>query len=850
MSLKNIFNQSLPYDKVSTANWNNIVIGGGGGGSLTITEGTNINFDINDQDYTINVVNNPTFTGDVLMSNNLNVTGSTTLGTCEIETLSIGGKLIPNPNTADTYLNYNGTNIEWIPVAGGGGVDNITAGTNINITGTATEPIINLDENITITGDLGANTINTNTLVIDNITFPTPTVTDTFLNYNGTNMVWSAVTEAGTITQGNNINVVQTGNNFEISVVNDPTFTGSVDINSNLSVAGILDTENFVLATIPLEVPTAADTFLSYNGTGMIWTQIYENGVQTVTGTEFQINATGTTDITLSLPNEIRCPNKLTANILEITSTPNNENPVILPILLDGSYPPNGYIIASNGTGGTEFIENTNNGIQSVTGTTNQIDVTGTTDITLSLPTEVIIGNITLNSSSNQIQTNANPVSGGINSGDHVKSSTFISTDLFITSKITTGGVYPSYKLPEIADDQPVGTNLIMKTNTADSNDSNSLNFVTLASIISNGQDIVATETMTNIAQLNINATGRGTNKILKTDAIDGSTLVWADSSGSSGVQSVSGAANQIAINDTDPANPIVFLPNIINAPGSFSCQQLTLDDTNGDSIFTFPLTAPSENQLIVSDINANSSFQNLATIITPNTDISATSNADGTCILNINANSRLPNYVLSVNSTNTGLDWINMGSGIHSQTMYQLINNTQVGANITEFNIGMVFTLWSNNQKTIQLYFAQNYTTTNTYAPIQMGTGSASGFYPQFADTPGTYPSCLSYLSGDNVSFTDFPSVYGVQSPGSILIGGSSIVLNSSIQIGVLPMFKLNGSPSHIGYCQISMTQFGILIDFIENNTSFSTLSVPGGDKIGLGYLNGQPATLSYTYY
>jgi hypothetical protein len=901
---------------------------------------------------------------------------------------------------------------------------------------------------LTCNGDaIFANGCSVETLIIDGKTFPAPTETNTFLNYNGTNLNWSAITEAGSITQGSNIDISQNGNNFIISVVEEPTFISDVYIQHDLTVQDTIDCSSIVISTYGFPTPAVQDTILSFDGTVMKWIQNTADGVQTVSGTINQINvSTDPINPIISLTNDVL----MVPNSLMLRTTENLNNQAIGPLtmlnnttganniavglesltnnttgsnnigmglfslqnnttgylniaigqdalklntssnanicigneagLSIGTGTPQssegGNVIIGAGSGNTlnSGYENIAIGTDIFNGATtdygniilgvhavNQAHdnnnnimivldsdpplVNGFSNIVMGLLSgnaletandNILIGNGSAYSVENAqfniiMGTNAcnnstsaqntislgyqslenctNPV-GNIAIGNQSGSELITGngnlilgtgaqcTDSNMSGQIVIGSsANTSLSIPccmdynittnnQITFSKPIETPNVLTQNVMSdtiqildgagtdvfnfpiltappsinniivSNSTSGSEFNTINNLISTGQDIIASNGTNNLVELNINASGRAVNKVLKTDPIDENILIWADNAGSAGVQSVAGAALQIAVNDTDPQNPIIFLPDIINAPGSFSAKQITLDNMSGVSTFTFPLltSMPTENQLIVSNSVGGSNMLNLADIIYPISDISATTNTfNGTCELNINASNRTPEYVLAVNPTNTGLNWVPMGgAGIVSQTLYQLINNTQVGTNITVFNIGLLCTLWAGGLKTIQLCFAQDYTANNTLSPIIIGTAGEIGFYPQFADTPGTFPSCLTYISGDNVTFTDFPSVYGVQSAGSIVINGNSIVLDSSIQIGTLPMFKLNTPPEMIGNCQFVLTQYGIIINFLEtenHNPSYAQLNVPANSKLGFGYLEGEPATLSYTY-
>lgn len=353
MSLKNIFNQNSPYNLVGTADWNNIVAGGGGGG-VTLIEGENIIITEGQGEYTIATTLNPTFTNTTTTD------------------LTISNITFPVPVSGDDgkVLSYNsGTSqMEWIN-EGASGVQSVSAGSGIIVGGSIENPIIDLNPAVSV------NSVVTTDLAIGGNTFPTPTGAGQALIYNGTNLIFASLSQAESISAGSNINVVVTGNDAEVSVVDAPTFTGNVDCTQNLTVGGIISCADVIIGTVGFDVPASTDgnKVLTYDNTNnkMYWQEITGGGSVNEVTAGTNINVSGTlSNPVVNLSDNITLTSSGTFSTPRITiqSTPNNTNGIGLPWLTDGSYPPSGYVLASDGNGGTNFVENVASGqVNSVT---------------------------------------------------------------------------------------------------------------------------------------------------------------------------------------------------------------------------------------------------------------------------------------------------------------------------------------------------------------------------------------------------------------------------------------------------------------------------------------------------
>ena len=504
----------------------------------TLVEGTNIVItDMGGNSFEIATVGDPTFTGNVNIANGSDLICE---GTIECADIVINAVNFVPPIAGDDgkFLKYDNGSDSMIWADGADGVQSIIGTTNqISVDNTdPANPILSLPNEIICPS------LTTKVFAIssDNsnygMTFPVIPNTNNIPSGYGIVSNGSGSSNFAQLVQS----VTGTANQIEINDT-DPS-NPVIGFASDL-VAGNLSCLQYTIKstpdnTHPVTLPELTDGAYPQNGfviasNGDGTCSFIENaadGVQSVSGTANQIVITGTAeDPVVELAPALDVETSVSAPALIIKSSPNNTHPVTLPELTDGAYPQNGFVLASNGNGTCSFIENAADGVQSVSGTANQIVITGTAeDPVVELATEVILGNISINSANDKIETNTNPANAGILGGDHVKTSTLVANDLFITTKLTTGEVYPSYKLPEITDDIPIGNNLILKSTTADINNSNALAFETIGSMIAPDQDIACTLTGGNIAQLNINALNRGADKILQVNGTN-TGLEWID---------------------------------------------------------------------------------------------------------------------------------------------------------------------------------------------------------------------------------------------------------------------------------------------------------------------------------
>lgn len=234
----------------SIATWTDISISGSGiftdvtitPGDLTINEG-DINMplgDINLTDGSINLTN-----GDINITN-----GDLTLSTTEGALLSDGsGNITSSAGILDYVLTSTGPgSIPTWQASSVGTVTSVTAGTNLNDSGTATDPIINLDDSISLT----AMTLSGD-LTVDNVV-ASGDITTSAGNIEAT---LGSVEAGTTVTAGTGLNVTTGGiTSTGTTTLNDLT-EGVLLSNGSGVVSSSAGTSDYVLTSNgPGAVPT------------------------------------------------------------------------------------------------------------------------------------------------------------------------------------------------------------------------------------------------------------------------------------------------------------------------------------------------------------------------------------------------------------------------------------------------------------------------------------------------------------------------------------------------------------------------------------------------------------------
>ncbi len=150
-----------------------------GPGAIVQTLTSNIGGPVPPTGGNINVIGgaNITGTGNPGTSTiTFNVTG-TTNHSVQIGNVSGSLSSVPNGTTGEVLLANTGSDPNWGSVASAGAVTSVTGGSNINITGTATAPVVNLDNTVSILGSMTAGTGLTTTtgdvtITAGNLTLP------------------------------------------------------------------------------------------------------------------------------------------------------------------------------------------------------------------------------------------------------------------------------------------------------------------------------------------------------------------------------------------------------------------------------------------------------------------------------------------------------------------------------------------------------------------------------------------------------------------------------------------------------------------------------------------------------
>jgi len=285
ISTINVSTATISTLTVSTIN------GGGGGGVILITAGTNISTTGTASNPTINVNINSTL--DMNGYPIVDTTGLLTLQATDISISSIGGIGAVNITgstlfngsikVASTFYDNNffsgtsgqvltagtGGQVIWSTISGGGGggsVNSVTAGTNISTSGTATDPIINVNINSTL--EMNGNNIHSSTNL--------GIASDTILNLDGSS-IYMVSSDGGIVLQ-----------------TNGTTHTITLDIGLN----GLLDVQSPNVRLIGLSTLQTNKMVYIADGTGYLSVGDLPSSVNSITaGTNISITGTASTPI-------------------------------------------------------------------------------------------------------------------------------------------------------------------------------------------------------------------------------------------------------------------------------------------------------------------------------------------------------------------------------------------------------------------------------------------------------------------------------------------------------------------------------------------------------------------------
>lgn len=317
-------------------------------GGVQSVSGTSGQIEVNNPDGNA-VVSFPT-TGNVEFPNSISIDGV--------------ALLVPQPADDQKILLYNNTQMQmqW--------VTNEASGIQ-TILGTAGQIDASNDNDVVTISFPSVGPANfPNSISIGNTGFTAPQSTDDgkILSYNNTSqqMEWVENVADGIQSVLGTTGQIDANNDNNVVTISFPE-TGNVVFPNSINIGGI----DFNIPQL-----TDAGKILSYdNGLNqMNWIPApTDSGVLSViAGTGINVSGTGDEPI-INLDNNIVLGNtgSISAPIFQIQSTPNNTNGVNLPFLTDGSYPPAGYIISSDGLGGTVFTANSADGVLSVGGDAN-----------------------------------------------------------------------------------------------------------------------------------------------------------------------------------------------------------------------------------------------------------------------------------------------------------------------------------------------------------------------------------------------------------------------------------------------------------------------------------------------
>lgn len=626
---------SITADADTIPQFQTILTNGTGGSNFgyVIKEASSTTLDLNVDNYSMTVelpaVINTVTTKALALTNSDNTI------TVEFPTIAV------QPTEGD-YLQVDSNGNLIFSASQPDGVQSVAAGTNINLTGTITAPVVNLDTEIEMTG------VTTKSLVLESadgsvqIQFPAVTTAPAegdVLQVGVNNTLVFAPNAADgvqSVSEGTNIIISGTQADPVVGLTADITLTSVTAETITLKNSDGSVTVEFPTITTQ---PTEGD-YLQVDASGnLIFSPSQPDGVQSVTaGSNISLTGTSTAPV-VNLANNVTTNG---ATLKQLTLT-NSDGSVSVDFPAITTQPTSGYVLSVNAQGNLAFTENAADGVQSVTEGTN-ISVTGTsTDPIVSLNSEISVNRLTIESQnglvtydlptiSNQItqgqtmvadidgnlqfdftvlslagssniqvsgstgdigislvanpevveittesitlngnapnsitatnainlacstatdgcvlhmvgpssahglildaqnsvvSTSAYEAAAGTTGGDHVLTSTVVARDIFVVSKNESPEPLYSYRLPEVIYSTAVPTGSIIRVNAADMNLNQTQSFVTPDMVFDNTSSDIAFTYSQPVAQGNLRASSRAVSSYLTTDASDMATLVW-----------------------------------------------------------------------------------------------------------------------------------------------------------------------------------------------------------------------------------------------------------------------------------------------------------------------------------
>jgi len=333
--------------------------------------------------------------------------------------------------------------------------------------------------------------------------------------------------------------------------------TGDGDLHINLSTNIEIDGTLTLGAAGPSEytLPTVDGDdgqVLKTNGSGTVtWQDDAAGAVASVSGTSNQISASTTAGaVTLSLPSSIITPGTLTATSLGVTDA------YTLPIA-DGS---DGQVLKTNGSGVITWQADSGGAVASVSGTSNQIEVSPTTgSCVVSLPNEIIT-----------------PGSLNINNAY-----TFPTTDGSINQVLKTNG---AGSVAWSTDQAGTVASVSGTTNQITAETSSGVVTLSLpADVVCPGALSASSLGVTDTYLFPQNDGSNG--QVLKTNGAG--IITWQTDSGGGAVASVTGTTNEVTVSPTTGAC-VVSLPNAVTIQSTLAVGPANMSGESSIGSFTF----------------------------------------------------------------------------------------------------------------------------------------------------------------------------------------------------------------------------------------------------------------------
>ena len=538
--------------------------------------------------------------------------------------------------------------------------------------------------------------------------------------------------------------------------------TASGTTNVSLSLPTDVEMTNLTLEGLKLTTGAGADLVLTSDADGNASWQVGGGGLQNVYGTANEITATPNgADVTLSLPSGISVGSVLdttgnatilafqngtgsnyvnvsnsnttptistagTSTDIDLLLSPKNAGVVSIPRVKFPTNPAANYVLTSDASGNGTWQPN----VKSISGTTNEIDVSGTNDVTLSLPNNVRISSSILDSNDNI---------------------------MIAFSPVTNADSYFAFR-NRLGD----GSLIISATGAA-----NNLN-LTLAP---KGTGVVSMPRF----QL---TTGAVANYVLTSDASGNGT--W-QAAAASGVQSVGVTANQTRNTGTS-TDPVIALTDSVKIVQG-------LLDTNSNNMLAFSATLSAANYLTIANAASGSSPTLSATGGNPNIDIVLAPQGSGRVEMSgIRVTSATPitaNWVLTTDASGNGT-W-------------------QASNSLSPFVVGSGC----------------------TYTTIQSAVTAAQFSGGNIYIKPGTYTENLTLYDNINlIGFAEYNALNDV-SHSNVIINGNITIASSAVDVNlqglllntssgsVISFTNTNSSEVYLYNCAIQQTAVDGIFDF-----------------------------------